>query len=73
VLSREGEVGQQHRAILEHLLDRLGVLGAVGRREVLDRQLGSVFVLGVHDRVQGCLDLWLQAGRHRVEHVGDLV
>ena len=66
-------MGQQRLPILEQLVDGLGILGAVGRLELVDRQVRGLLVLGVHDRVQHCLDLRLQTARHRVQHICDLV
>ena len=73
MLGRKVEMGQEDLAILEQLVDRLGVLRTVGRRELVNGQVGYFLVLGVHDRVQRRLHLRLQAGGYGVQDVGDLV
>ena len=61
VLDREVEVCQQDLAVLEHLVDGLRIFGAIGRLELIDRQISCFLILGIHDVVQGRLDLRLQA------------
>ena len=59
--------------MLEHFVHSLRVFDAIGRLELVDREIGGFLVLGVHDRVQRSFDLCLQACRYCIQDVGYLV
>ena len=66
-------MGQQDLTILEHLVDRLWVLGGVRLLEAVQGQVSRFLILGVHDVVERRFHFRSQARRHRIQDIGDLV